>query len=102
VAAAKGWLQTHFSAAAHPGCYFLEREALRRALYYYYACSVAQALMRAVPKETTALAARPHTGRKRSPRSCFCASVMTAQGSFREDDPLVATSFALRALAGNR
>src|SRR5262249_19120695 len=44
VAAAKGWLETNFNAAAHPGRYAPGREALRPALYYYYACSVAQAL----------------------------------------------------------
>jgi hypothetical protein len=100
VAAAKGWLQAHFSANAPPGRYASEREARRPALYYYYACSVARALRQAAGKEATAAAqslAAPLLERQRDD-----GSWVNPQGFIREDEPLVATSFAMRALASLR
>jgi hypothetical protein len=44
VAAARRWLERHFSATRHPGNFAEDREGKRPAVYYYYAWSAAKAL----------------------------------------------------------
>lgn len=102
VAAARRWLSDHFSAQSHPGDYPKSRGHLREAVYYYYSASVARAF--------TAL---ERHGRESSdlPPSCLAALAeellrrQNADGAWsnpavdtREDDPLVATPLAMRAL----
>lgn len=96
VAAAKRWLHDNFSAEHVPGAYHTSREPNRDAVYYYYAASVAEAFTTQGP-------------RKRNWRRELKMSLMKRQredGSWRnpdvfvrEDDPLVATPFAVWALA---
>lgn len=100
VIAARRWLVDHFHDGAHPGAYPDDRSHLRPSLDYYYAASLAQALRRLRTNETAQI----------NPR---CAVILASRlvalqrqdGSWmnravdvREDDPLIATSFALQAL----
>jgi hypothetical protein len=103
VAAAQHWLETHFSASIHPGQYRPEREPNRAAVYYYYACSAARALHALELKEVGAFDKKiPWQGalaeellkRQRDDGSWINPAVLV-----REDDPLIATSFAMQALA---
>jgi len=99
VAAARRWLEQHFRADAHPGAYPPEREALRGAVYYYYARSAARALrlggaVEAGGARWAEALAEELLRRQRGDGSW--ASTAEAQ---REDDPLVATSLAAAALA---
>jgi hypothetical protein len=73
VIAARRWLETHFSSKIHPGHYAREREPQRR-----WAEAFAEQLLK----------------RQRDDGSWVNPVVMV-----REDDPLVATSLAVRALA---
>ncbi|HEV3083300.1 MAG TPA: prenyltransferase/squalene oxidase repeat-containing protein [Gemmataceae bacterium] len=103
VAAAQHWLETHFSATIHPGQYRSEREPNRAALYYYYACSVARVLHTLKLEEVSAFdkkiawqdaLAEELLKRQRDDGSWINPAVLV-----REDDPLIATSFALQTLA---
>ena len=102
VVAARRWLEAHFSASSHPGTFESAREGDREATYFYYAWSVAHAFRalgiaeirvdgrRVVWAESLA---RELIGRQRPDGTWtnrFTAS--------KEDDPLVATSFAAGAL----
>lgn len=105
VKAALGWLQTYFSATDHPGHYPPEREALRPALYYYYACSAALALRKSELKKAKSLRAPAWAealADQLLARQGQDGSWVNPQGFIREDEPLVATSFAVRALAACR
>src|SRR5262249_16400303 len=103
VAAARRWLETNFSAASHPGNYPHERLGDRPALYLYYCCSVAQAL-RALELQDTGV----HVGKGPWPEALAdeLLKCQRADGSWlnpakavREDEPVLATSFAMIALA---
>jgi squalene-hopene/tetraprenyl-beta-curcumene cyclase len=103
VAAARRWLEANFSAAAHPGSYTPQREPNRDAVYYYYAASVAAALDALGLEEVSTpvgdlcwarALARELLKHQREDGSWVNPAVMV-----REDDPLVATSLAVRALA---
>ena len=98
-AAAGHWLLTHFRADRHPGVYVKAHEPTRDAVYYYYAASVA----RAFREHKLALA----DGRDwREELSYELAIRQAKDGSWtnpvelvRENDPIVATSSAVLALA---
>lgn len=101
--AAERWLNDHFSAERHPGNYPADREYLRQSLYYYYSASAAEAQWASATMKRSA--------------GCDCGSfavelaesLLSRQrddGSWRnpavdvrEDDPLVATPLAIRALS---
>lgn len=100
--AGTAWLRAHFSPATHPGRYPPEREPLRPALYYYYADSVAQALRQTGLKELAGADWREKLAEQLLLRQRDDGSWANPQGFFREDDPLVATSFAMRGLAACR
>jgi hypothetical protein len=102
-AAAWQWLAENFQVERHPGRYEPAREAARDAVYYYYCHSLAALLADAeawpasMPIDSTrwaATIAAELVTRQRPDGSWVNAAV-----DVREDDPLVATSFALRALA---
>ncbi len=104
VRAARNWLSSHFSAEAHPGRYPPEREQLRSAVYYYYACSVAHTLRqpgheenKPVREDWSNALAEQLLSRQRDD-----GAWVNPQGFIREDEPLVATSFAVQALANCR
>jgi squalene-hopene/tetraprenyl-beta-curcumene cyclase len=94
---ALNWLRKHFDGKTHPGDYPPERAGDKDAVYFYYAWSLAQSLDE-VPRED----ARRWAG-------ALAAGLIARQrpdGSWsnpckavREDDPILATAFAVAALA---
>lgn len=98
-AAAGHWLREHFRADRHPGVYVKAHEPNRDAVYYYYAASVA----RAFREHKLAL---PDGRDWREELSYALAARQAKDGSWtnpvelvRENDPIVATSSAVLALA---
>ncbi len=100
VIAARTWLSNHFGNGSHPGDYPADRSHLKPSLDFYYAHSVAAALHETNPTD-------PHLadGSWAVVLSTLLTSRQQQGGSWtnpapdvREDDPLIATSFALRAL----
>jgi hypothetical protein len=86
---ARGWLERHFRADRHPGGYVPAHEPNRDAVYFYYAASVGRALPGRAKEVAAELVKR-----------------QAADGSWanpvelvRENDPIVATSQAVIALA---
>ena len=102
VAVARRWLHDNFDPARHPGRYPPAREASRAAVYYYYCCSLARALRR------TGGAAADAAAEPRGWAEALSTALLLRQeknGSWvndavvvREDDPVVATCLAARAL----
>jgi squalene-hopene/tetraprenyl-beta-curcumene cyclase len=103
VVAARNWLTAHFDSDQHPGAYVAARSGSRAALDYYYCASLARAFHELDVRHVS-----------RAPRTSQWASALAEgllhrqgiDGSWRnpsvdvrEDDPLVATSFAILALA---
>lgn len=104
--AARTWLEFHFRGDMHPGKYEADREYYRGAVYYYWCCSAAQAL-RDIGLETL----RTDRGQVRwaDELTDELTHRQRPDGSWanplvpqREDDPLVATSLAVIALAHSR
>jgi len=102
VAAARGWLERHFSATHNPGAFAPTRASERDATYFYYAWSLAHAFralggrMECGEGRETAwaeLLARELIRRQR--KDGTWSNHFTAS---KEDDPLVATPLALGAL----
>lgn len=96
------WLSDHFTATSHPGTYAENRERDRPAVYYYYAASAAR-----TPVADEKI---PAPGQVFIPRKLFLGRELVrrqrSDGSWvnpsllvREDDPIIATSYALLALA---
>ncbi|MEO0586968.1 MAG: hypothetical protein AAF078_04945 [Planctomycetota bacterium] len=102
VVGARDWLVEHFRADTVPGDFAPDREPLRHGYYHYYAWSVSHALRRL---------GVTHAGadRETSWAEQLALALLATQepdGAWRnastdgkEDDPLVATPFALSALA---
>jgi len=98
--AARRWLLQHLDDDHNPGNYPPARQHLRPALDFYYAASLTSALQREqadnqVPRTSdwsSVLAAR--LIKRQLPEGHW----QNAAVDVREDDPLIATSFALRAL----
>jgi hypothetical protein len=106
VFAARAWLEKHFSAAFHPGTFENTREADRDATYFYYAWSVAHAFrslgITEIHSQGQSIAwaeALAHGLIRRQREDGSWINRFTAS---KEDDPLVATSFAVGALANCR
>jgi squalene-hopene/tetraprenyl-beta-curcumene cyclase len=101
VSAARRWLERNFRADAPAGKYAANRESSRGGVYYYYCASVGRALRAVQIKEaggsqadwqrklTKEILARQETN----------GSWANPLVNFREDDPIVATAFALIALS---
>jgi hypothetical protein len=99
------WLQKHFSATEHPGDFSVDRAAAKNGLYYYYCASVAQAFRQANvvyldPKKLDAWA--PKLAQALLERQREDGSWKNDAVDQREDDPLVATVFAVQALTACR
>ncbi|MCA9539282.1 MAG: terpene cyclase/mutase family protein [Myxococcales bacterium] len=94
LAAADAWLVAHFDPEHPGGDYPPPREVLRRSVYYYWAWTTAHALKdrgdraRLDRLADAVLARQDKDGAWRNPAT-----------DLREDDPLVATPFAMAALA---
>jgi squalene-hopene/tetraprenyl-beta-curcumene cyclase len=102
VQAAATWLTRHFSAEANPGAFPPEAELRRASAYYYYVWTGAHALRAIGAAEIKTQAGRVHWARalaealleRQRPDGAW-ANPAT---ELREDDPLVATPFAMAAL----
>jgi hypothetical protein len=101
VAAALRWLKTNFAADKHPGQYAADRRAAQDALYFYYCASCAKAFSAAA--KLNAGAALPDDWAhsladallaRQNPDGSWSNPLVDV----REDDPLVATCFAVTAL----
>ena len=96
------WLEDHFQANTHPGEYILAHEPNREAVYYYYAASVSRTFLEG---KWVFLNGRDWA----ADLSAELVKRQRADGSWsnpvelvRENDPLVATSHAVSALANAR
>jgi squalene-hopene/tetraprenyl-beta-curcumene cyclase len=103
VTAARQWLVQRFSADKQPGDFPEERHEARDALYYYYCNSVSRALA-ACGLNDVGPAEKPirwgealanELLRKQDPQGSWT----NPAGEIRENDPLLATAFAISALA---
>jgi squalene-hopene/tetraprenyl-beta-curcumene cyclase len=106
VVAARAWLEHHFSASTNPGVFEPIREDERDATYYYYAWSVAHAFqaldlrkLRAGGREIDWAEALSKELLRRQRTDGTWTNRFTAA---KEDDPLVATAFAVAALGISR
>ena len=103
VAAARRWLEKHFTAATNPGIFAPDREVLRDATYYYYCWAVAHAFLAAGAREIEtkdgkvkwAEALAEELIRRQRPDGTWTNRFTDA----KEDDPMVATPWAAAALA---
>ncbi|MBN9523551.1 hypothetical protein J0H58_34410 [bacterium] len=99
---AADWLRTGFQPDVHPGRYAPPLESNRNAVYFYYAASAAKAVRAAnltLPDGRDALAELAAAlARKQQPDGSWAYPIELV----RENDPLVATSQALMALAACR
>jgi hypothetical protein len=96
---AEWWLEKHFTPDAHPGTYVPTHEPNRNAVYFYYARSVARTFRLCGVKEGNG---RPWA----EPLAEALLAKQRPDGSWanpvdlvRENDPIVATAYALTALA---
>jgi hypothetical protein len=106
VAAAARWLERHFDAAQNPGDFAPADEVRRASAYYYWTWTAAHAY-RAIGK-VELITDRGHVRWAEA----LAAALLARQGAdgswrnpateMREDDPVVATSFAVAALAVSR
>jgi squalene-hopene/tetraprenyl-beta-curcumene cyclase len=98
VTAARRWLDRHFLVSDHPGRFAPGRAVLKASIYYYYCWSLARSLAACGAEEMTAertsILAEELLRRQQSDGSWINGAV-----EVREDDPLVATSLAVGALA---
>lgn len=103
---AAAWLTTRFDAEAQPGDFPREAESRRAAGYYYWTWTAAHALHRlgardlATARGTVAWA--PALARALLTRQAADGTWRNTATELREDDPVVATSFAMAALAVTR
>ncbi len=106
VTAAQRWLEEHFRTDAQPGTYAPENEPRRDAVYYYYCCSTARAFRAAGVRELTTPHGRVNWAKELAEallqRQREDGSWINDVRAQREDDPIVATSLALEALAACR
>jgi squalene-hopene/tetraprenyl-beta-curcumene cyclase len=98
VRAAVAWVRRHAKGRTHPGAFEPVCEAKRPALFFYYAASLASALAAlgepAAHARLTGELAESLMGLQRPDGSWESPHALV-----REDDPVVATALALRALA---
>jgi squalene-hopene/tetraprenyl-beta-curcumene cyclase len=92
--AACDWLVRHFRPAYHPGDYPAQREPDRMAVYFYYAASLARSPTGSLPAPLRHQLTEDLLSLQRDD-----GSWLNPVGAVREDEPIIATSFALLALA---
>ncbi len=97
--AGANWLAAHFDADRHPGTYVPPHESNRNAVYFYYAAATAKAFTRRPPgglpwaeQLTAALLKRQRAD----------GSWANRLELMRENDPILATAYAVGALANCR
>ncbi len=84
----RAWLGEHARADRHPGDYTAAHEANRDAVYFYYAAAVAEALPEL----------RPELGQHLAATQSDDGSWSNRLELVREDDPVLATTYAVLAL----
>lgn len=102
VVAARAWLERNFSSAKHPGCFATNRAVLGKATYYYWTWAAAHAFLALEAGEIRTAegtiawpaALAGELLRREGPDGSW----RNPLGHAREDDPLVATSWATAAL----
>ena len=103
VVTARRWLERHFSASTNPGMFEPLREDERDATYYYYAWSAAHAFraldIHKLCKDTHELDWAAALAEELLRRQRSDGTWVNRFTAAKEDDPLVATSFATGALA---
>jgi squalene-hopene/tetraprenyl-beta-curcumene cyclase len=99
MARGRDWLLTHFRADSHPGVYVEAHERNREAVYYYYAASAAKALRVMKVEEAGGKPWAPELAAELTKRQRADGSWSNPVELVRENEPLVATSHALIALA---
>ena len=99
VAAARDWLFKHFDPDHNPGTFNADREILRDAYYFYYAASIADTftLLGEGPEDWAQQLAKALINRQQDD-----GSFANAYTDGKEDDPLIATPFALRTMVACR
>jgi len=105
VQAARKWLRNNFEAATHPGDYDPKRELDREGTFYYYAASMTRAPLDQFLIENKKKLLRmwiEALGDVLLERQRPDGSWANAAHAYREDEPLVATPFAMLALAEAR
>jgi hypothetical protein len=103
VVAGRRWLEKNFSAATHPGHFAADRRAVQNSVYFYYCWSLARAMTAAGVQEILAGAGPVCWGevladelvRRKQPEGFWANDAVEV----REDDPILATSLAIGALA---
>jgi squalene-hopene/tetraprenyl-beta-curcumene cyclase len=102
VRAARAWLDDRFSATFHPGTFENAREADRDATYFYYAWSVAHAFralgIKEIHSQGRGVAWAEALSEELNRRQRGDGSWTNRFTASKEDDPVVATSFAAGAL----
>jgi len=106
VLAARRWLERNFSTTTVPGTFEAAGEADRDATYFYYAWSVAHAFralgVRTIPRDGRKLDWGAELARELAARQRPDGTWSNRFSASKEDDPLVATPFALGALGNGR
>jgi squalene-hopene/tetraprenyl-beta-curcumene cyclase len=102
VVAARRWLEAHFSATSHPGTFEPARDGDRDATYFYYAWSFAHAFralgIAEIESDDRRIAWTDVLSRELIRRQRDDGTWINRYTASKEDDPLVATSFAAGAL----
>jgi hypothetical protein len=98
-ARAADWLAENFRADTHPGVYVERHEVNREAVYYYYAASAARALRDTGLSLPSGRGWRAGLAGELAGRQWGDGRWENRVGLVREDEPLVATCFAVTALA---
>ncbi|HWO23409.1 MAG TPA: hypothetical protein VNO30_31930 [Kofleriaceae bacterium] len=97
VAAAAGWIDRRFDPTQNPGDFPPIAEVRRESAYYYWAWSAAHAT-RHLARARWAEALAAELLRRQRPDGSW----RNPASEMREDDPIIATSFAIAALALSR
>ena len=103
---AAAWLERHFDATRNPGAFPPVAEVRRASAYFYWTWTASHAL-RLLGRRTLATEAGPvdwpiALARELLRRQRADGSWKNPSGEMREDDPVVATAFALAALGNVR
>jgi squalene-hopene/tetraprenyl-beta-curcumene cyclase len=106
VAAARSWLGKNFSATNHPGKYLETRLGDRPALYFYYCYSITRGFpaleMPDAPQPALDACWAEMLADELMKRQRTDGSWLNSAKAVREDEPVLATSFAALALAACR
>lgn len=95
---ARRWLRERYDAAHHPGTYRAEREEVRDSAWFYWAAAFSSAMRADGDATAWRESLRAELVRRQRADGSWANELIAV----REDDPVVATSFALLALSACR